>query len=149
LEDDIATLAFAQHCGVPTRLLDWTESPYIAAFFAFQHAVSALQGTIEDYNPKESVAIWALDRESDVWGEDRGVQIVSPPTWDNARMKRQAGHFTLSRTPFRTLQEYVNHFGEDGRGALTLCRIPGAVAKEALADLEMMSISNSSATAHK
>ena len=37
-----------QHYGAPTRLLDWTCSPYIAAFFGIEHAV------------KQDFCVWGL-----------------------------------------------------------------------------------------
>lgn len=133
--EDTGVLALAQHHGVPTRLLDWTESPYIAAFFAFA-------GIADSTERIDTVAVWALDRSSPIWTKENGVELLSIASPYNQRLKNQLGKFTYLRAPYDTLEEHVAHFdGEDS--SPRRFDIPATEAYRALADLDAMGINYS------
>jgi FRG domain len=51
--DDIVALMVLRHYGTPTRILDWTMTPFIAAYFAVD----------ERGNDSENGELWAFDHE--------------------------------------------------------------------------------------
>jgi len=51
LDDPLRCLALMQHHGAPTRLIDFTKSPYVAAFYALERAES-------------DAAVWAVNTSS-------------------------------------------------------------------------------------
>lgn len=81
-------LAIAQHHGIPTRLLDWTLDPMVAAYFAARESKAT----------SPLMAVWIADRRADWSGHPGYSRILAPivvPYDINRNAHAQRGVFTL------------------------------------------------------
>ncbi len=123
----------ARHHGLPSAVLDWTSSPYIAAYFAFADP------SIKDSKP---VSIWAFDRtyfESqshakatpkddpiEIWDEYIDLQV-------NPRAVEQQALFMRVNQPSPALEEVL-------QSHLLTFVLPSSVRSDSLGRLAAMGI---------
>jgi FRG domain len=142
--DYSTVLGLGRHHGVPTPLIDWTASPYIAAFFAFSDAIENRSSRSAD----SKVRIYSLSTEF--------VSQLAPPSivvpWPrpyvaaltvgplhNPRLNAQQGRFLVTNVgdveAFIALAE-----ARAGNQHLFAADVPASAAPEALRDLDFMGL---------
>src|SRR5437016_2537501 len=109
--DDFQWLALMQDHGAPTRLLDFTWSPYIAAYFALQHTTH--EGVIWACNPAEIGKQNSVDLEKPgsfrkyFLPGDRTTVWMGSPHEMNRRLIAQSGTFLVPGVLDRSIEDII------------------------------------------
>lgn len=136
--------ALGQHNALATPLLDWSESPFVALYFAFEKAEPSSTGNRAIWAIMDSLSENRKAMADNEWqSEPKRLSLIRPNQSENPRLLSQAGLFT--RCPAgRTVDEWVRRYAAGNTNAMTLIKIiiPEAGREECLRTLNRMNINH-------
>ena len=159
LNDDLRCLSLMQHHGAPTRLLDFTKSPFVAAFFALERAteeaaIFALNTPTlwrNSARPKTAPALTRDEIDPRVKGNldkyflssDNEVIWFGEPSEMDDRLIAQSGTFVVPGVIDRPLHAILDDYESDTE-LLRKIILPPDLRSDAMRWLYRMNITNAS-----